>query len=69
MVALESGARITKAPLLRGIAVFGLFRYHLLVETAGFGEKPEDVALLDRPFQLCVVGFAAVAVASLYLKI
>jgi 4-hydroxybenzoate polyprenyltransferase len=49
-------------------AVFGLFRYHLLVETAGFGEKPEEVALLDRPFQACILGFAAVAVAALYLN-
>jgi len=47
--------------------LFAVFRYHLLVETGGFGEKPEEVALLDRPFQLCVLGFAATAVAALYL--
>jgi 4-hydroxybenzoate polyprenyltransferase len=47
--------------------LFAVFRYHLLVETGGFGEKPEEVALLDRPFQLCVLGFAVTAVAALYL--
>jgi len=49
-------------------ALFGLFRYHLLVETAGLGEKPEEAVLLDRPFQLCLLGFAAVATAALYLN-
>jgi 4-hydroxybenzoate polyprenyltransferase len=47
--------------------LFAVFRYHLLVETGGFGEKPEEVALLDRPFQVCVLGFALTAVAALYL--
>lgn len=46
--------------------VFGVFRWHLLVETAGLGEKAEDVVLGDRPILLCVVGFAAVAVVALY---
>jgi 4-hydroxybenzoate polyprenyltransferase len=47
--------------------MYGLFRYLLLVETRGLGEKPEDVLFQDRPFQLCLAGFAAVALAALYL--
>jgi decaprenyl-phosphate phosphoribosyltransferase len=47
--------------------IFGLFRYQLLVETRGLGEKPEDVVFVDRPFQVCLLGFAAVALAALYL--
>ena len=47
--------------------MFGLFRYQLLVETRGLGERPEDVVFQDRPFQICLAGFAAVALAALYL--
>ena len=47
--------------------LFAVFRYYLLVETGGFGEKPEEAALLDRPFQVCVLGFAVTAVVALYL--
>jgi len=47
--------------------LFAVFRYHHLVETAGFGERPEDVFLRDRPFRWCVIGFAAVALGALYL--
>ncbi len=46
--------------------MFGLFRYQLLVETHGLGERPEDVVFEDRPFQVCLVGFAVVALAALY---
>ena len=47
--------------------MFGLFRYQLLVETRGLGEKPEDVVFEDRPFQVCLAGFALVALAALYI--
>jgi 4-hydroxybenzoate polyprenyltransferase len=47
--------------------MFGLFRYQLLVETRGRGEKPEDVVFEDGPFQVCLAGFAVVALAALYL--
>jgi len=47
--------------------MFGLFRYQLLLETRGLGERPEDVVFQDRPFQLCLLGFAVVALAALYL--
>lgn len=46
--------------------MFGLFRYQLLVETHGLGERPEDVVFEDRPFQVCLLGFAVVALAALY---
>jgi 4-hydroxybenzoate polyprenyltransferase len=48
--------------------MFGLFRYQLLVETQGVGEKPEDVVFEDRPFQACLAGFAVVALAALYVR-
>ena len=47
--------------------MFGVFRYHLLVETAGMGEKAEEVLLSDRPMQICVAGFTAVALAAIHL--
>lgn len=47
--------------------MFGLFRYTVLVETGNLGDKPEEVLLQDRPMQICLVGFAAIAVAALYL--
>ena len=47
--------------------MFGLFRYQLLVETQGAGEKPEDVVFEDRPFQICLAGFAVVALTALYI--
>lgn len=48
--------------------IFGVFRYSLLVEQEGhLGDRPEEVLLQDRPMQVCVVGFAVVAVLALYL--
>ena len=47
--------------------IFGLFRYQLLVESRGLGERPEDVVFEDRPFQLCLLGFAVVALGVLYV--
>ena len=40
---------------------------HLLVERGGYGERPEEAFLRDRPFQLCVFGFALTAIGSLYM--
>lgn len=57
-------------PMLRlsvPFVLFALFRYHHLVETAGLGERPEEVFLRDRAFQVGVVAFAAVALTALYL--
>jgi 4-hydroxybenzoate polyprenyltransferase len=47
--------------------MFGLFRYTVLVETGTLGDKPEEVLLQDRPMQVCLAGFAAIAMAALYL--
>jgi 4-hydroxybenzoate polyprenyltransferase len=47
--------------------MFAIFRYHLLVETESLGEKAEELVLVDRPMQVCILGFAAVAVAALHL--
>ena len=46
--------------------IFGVFRYYLLVETGDLADRPEEVLLQDRPMQVCVLGFAAVAVIALY---
>ncbi|MCH2169709.1 decaprenyl-phosphate phosphoribosyltransferase [Myxococcota bacterium] len=46
--------------------LFGVFRYALLVETAGSGERAEEVLLRDHSMGVCVLAFAAVAVWALY---
>jgi 4-hydroxybenzoate polyprenyltransferase len=46
--------------------ILAIFRYYLLVDSDGAGEKPEDVLLSDRPLQLLVLGFLLVAVAAFY---
>jgi 4-hydroxybenzoate polyprenyltransferase len=46
--------------------IFGVFRYALLVEQGELGDRPEEMLLQDRPMQVCVIGFALIAVAALY---
>ena len=46
--------------------IFGIFRYHLVAERTNLGEKPEELALRDRPLQASLLGFAVVAVVALY---
>jgi 4-hydroxybenzoate polyprenyltransferase len=46
--------------------ILGIFRYHLLVENAGAGEKPEEILLADRPLQLSMLGFGLVVVLAFY---
>ena len=46
--------------------VFAVFRYQLLVEKRGAGERPEDTLLTDRPLQLSILGFALVAMVAFY---
>jgi 4-hydroxybenzoate polyprenyltransferase len=46
--------------------ILSIFRYYLLVENAGAGEKPEDILLTDRPLQLSALGFALVALVAFY---
>jgi 4-hydroxybenzoate polyprenyltransferase len=48
------------------IVIVAIFRYYLLVENAGAGEKPEEILLGDRPLQLAALGFVLVAVAAFY---
>ena len=47
--------------------IAAVFRYHLLVERGEAGERPEDTLLTDRPIQLSIFGFAAVALTAFYL--
>jgi 4-hydroxybenzoate polyprenyltransferase len=54
-------------PLTVPFVLFAVFRYHHLVETAGMGEKPEDVFLQDRSFQIGVLAFGAAALAAVYI--
>jgi hypothetical protein len=64
----QSGAaQVPWLALTVPFVLFGVFRYYHLVEVAGLGEKPEDVLLGDRPIQICVAGFALVALGALYL--
>ena len=46
--------------------IVAIFRYHLLVEREGAGEKPEEILLGDRPLQLSMLGFVLVAAAAYY---
>jgi 4-hydroxybenzoate polyprenyltransferase len=46
--------------------IVAIFRYHLLVEKEGAGEKPEEILLGDRPLQLSMLGFVLVAAAAYY---
>ncbi len=66
VVAERPGEEIHLLAFSVPFVVFGVFRYHLLVETGDLGDKPEEVLLQDRPMQLCLLGFALVAVAALY---
>lgn len=56
-----------RLPLTVPFVVFAVFRYYHVVETAGLGEKPEDVFVEDRPFQIGVIAFAVAALAALYM--
>ncbi|WP_017538443.1 decaprenyl-phosphate phosphoribosyltransferase [Nocardiopsis halophila] len=42
-----------------------VLRYHLLVDR-GVGEEPEEIALRDRPLQLCLLGLAALVGLGVY---
>lgn len=64
---IDAAALHPRLPLTVPFVVFAVFRYHHLVETAGMGEKPEDVFFGDRAFQLGVVAFGAATLAALYL--
>jgi 4-hydroxybenzoate polyprenyltransferase len=44
-------------------AVYGIFRYLYLVHQHGQGGSPEEVLLHDRPLQVCIVLWGAIAIA------
>jgi hypothetical protein len=63
---IDSADKFRLLPLTVPFVLFAVFRYHHLVETAGLGERPEDVFLGDRAFQTGVVAFLAAALAAIY---
>lgn len=63
---IDSAKEYPGLPLTVPFVLFAVFRYYHLVETAGLGERPEDVFFEDRPFQIGVMAFALVALGALY---
>jgi 4-hydroxybenzoate polyprenyltransferase len=63
----ESGGELRTLILTVPFVIIAIFRYHLLVEKEGLGEKPEEILLSDRPLQLSMLGFVLVAIAAFYL--
>ncbi len=64
---IDASAIYPLLPLTVPFVVFAVFRYYHVVETAGMGEKPEDVFFEDGPFRVCVIASALAALAALYL--
>ena len=48
-------------------AVYGIFRYMLLVQTHSEGGSPEEILLSDRPIQLAAASWMVIALAVIYL--
>ena len=53
-------------PFTVPFVIFVIFRYHLLVESGGAGEKPEEAVFQDRALLASLAGFVAVALAAFY---
>jgi len=68
LYAIDSAPLFPLLPLTVPFVLFAVFRYHHLVETAGFGERPEEVFLHDRTFQICVLAFLALSMTAIYLE-
>ena len=47
--------------------VYGVFRYLYLVHVKGEGGAPDELVLRDRPLQIALAAWAAIAVALLYI--
>jgi 4-hydroxybenzoate polyprenyltransferase len=62
----KSGGALRPLILTVPFVIIAIFRYHLLVEKQGLGEKPEEILLSDRPLQLSMLGFVLVAIAAFY---
>ena len=69
LYAIDSAPLFPLLPLTVPFVLFAVFRYHHLVETAGFGEQPEEVFLHDRTFQVCVLAFLALSMTAIYLEL
>jgi 4-hydroxybenzoate polyprenyltransferase len=69
LYAIDSAALFPLLPLTVPFVLFALFRYHHLVETAGLGERPEEVFVRDRTLQVCVLAFIAVSMMAIYLDL
>jgi len=58
-------------PVIRGISIVPfilvVLRYHLLIDR-GVGEEPEDIALRDRPLQLCGAALLVLIGLGVYLE-
>jgi len=63
----DSGGELRTLILTVPFVIIAIFRYYLLVEKEGLGEKPEEILLSDRPLQLSMLGFVLVAIAAFYL--
>jgi 4-hydroxybenzoate polyprenyltransferase len=53
-------------PFTVPFVIFVIFRYHLLVESGGAGERPEEAVFQDAAVLASLAGFAAVALAAFY---
>jgi 4-hydroxybenzoate polyprenyltransferase len=69
LYAIDSAALFPLLPLTVPFVLFALFRYHHLVETAGLGERPEEVFQRDRTLQVCVLAFITVSMMAIYLDL
>ena len=69
LYAIDSAPLFPLLPLTVPFVLFAVFRYHHLVETAGLGERPEEVFLRDRTFQICVLAFLALSMTAIYLEL
>jgi len=69
LYAIDSAPLFPLLPLTVPFVLFAVFRYHHLVETAGLGERPEEVFLRDRTFQVSVLAFLALSMTAIYLEI
>jgi len=69
LYAIDSAPLFPLLPLTVPFVLFAVFRYHHLVETAGLGERPEEIFLRDRTFQVCVLAFLALSMTAIYLDL
>ena len=53
-------------PFTVPFVIFVIFRYHLLVESGGAGERPEEAVFQDAAVLASLAGFVAVALAAFY---